>query len=100
MGRRDLSDRKDVGEDVRVTLERVNLSVKGSRFDLFEAGVPKSGRVGFGSDRATLIVDTIMGRRASEELQVEVRGVSKDKIELLAPIPVMLVRETHQQGGP
>jgi len=99
-GRRDLSAEKDLRDDIRQTLERVEIKIDGSRFEMFEAGVPKAGRVAFGSDRATLFVESVLGRPSKDGASVEIRGVAKDQIELLSPIPVMLRLETRREGGP
>ena len=94
------------------TLGRVELTVHGTTFDLFEGGVPKTGRVRFADGNAYLTVETFMGRPISEqgsaavEMNVEVRlkPVGPDAVSFVDPrgfdaAPVRLKRVPQPDEG-
>jgi len=59
LGNRNLPLRPGENELAIKTIGRVDLTIQGNgRFELFEGGVPKSGRVRFAGDKAYLKVET------------------------------------------
>jgi hypothetical protein len=59
------------------SLRRVRLTLKGSRFDLFDRGLPHEGEWSGGSDAATLYVKSTMRQPASGTRFLRVRSAEE-----------------------
>lgn len=67
------------------TLGRVELTVHDTTFDLFEGGVPKTGKIRFADGKAYLQVQTFMGRPIAEQGSAAVAMNEEIEVEPLGP---------------
>lgn len=67
------------------TLGRVELTIHGTTFDLFEGGIPKTGTVRFENNVAYLKVEKFMGRPIAEQGSAAVAMNVEVRVEPLGP---------------
>lgn len=98
-GERKLAAPPGVDPSVVRAVAKVELVLRGSRFELLEAGTTKSGSVSFADGKAFLRVDTYLGRpieslgRAAVQMNKEIELIPSGKDRLLFRDPGGFDRE-------